>query len=192
MPASERHRCSVGQWQPLVSSQSHPCVCDLEPASESSTGGLRGQLAGRKSSTYSVPDIQPGYGDYCHGSHCCHLFARASMLEDRTGQDRTEVPSGCCPGLTCPFSKRRRSVHTWPFRALFWQLPSYGDNWKSVSHGSQCIIALGDLPFAALLCLCLLGTGKAFSVFCVPWRQANPWSRFPWNVKRWVTFGQPP
>lgn len=86
MPASERHQCSVGQWQPLVSVQFHHCVCDLEPASESSTGGLHGQLACRKSSTYNAPDIQTGYGDYRHGSQGGHLFARAFMLEDRTGQ----------------------------------------------------------------------------------------------------------
>lgn len=47
------------------------------------------------------------------------------------GQDRDgEVPSGCCPGLTCPFSNSRGSVHTWPFRVLFWQLRSNWDSWK--------------------------------------------------------------
>jgi hypothetical protein len=47
------------------------------------------------------------------------------------GQDRDgEVPSGCCPGLTCPFSNSGGSVHIGPFRALFWQLPSNWDSWK--------------------------------------------------------------
>lgn len=120
------------------------------------------------------------------------------------GQDGTEVPSGCYPGLTCPFSNSRGSVHTWPFRAIFWQLPSYWDSWKICQpwvpmhywywQSSSCCIALSlsDRNRKGILCLLfpLEASHPVIQLFLKCEETSHIWSS-PWAASSKPVLGTP-